>query len=214
MQNSKQVLCSCFRAHAQLNANLAAVRNELEHFKCLRAYSSGTRLVYTVSDAVKKNNEALLELCKDSISLTFFFAKPDSAEYTHNLLKFISILAYLKRSYSIDFTGVYGYVIEALHNSWSFSLLESQPSDGVLRQRIDALNEANATLSHEFVSLSRKKNALEKKINIYKSFCTEVMEKATSRDRKGEAVPHTALYSLGVDNSEIRAVTSLMAEKE
>jgi hypothetical protein len=197
-----------------LDSNLAAVRNALSSFRCLRLHSSGTRLVYTIADAVKRGNEPLLELCRDSISLRFFFAKPDRGEYTNNLLRFLSILAYLKELYSIDFTGVYSYVIEALRNSWSFSVLEDRPRDDVLSQRIDALSGVNATLSHEFVVLSREKRKLEKRVQAYRRFCAEVLEKASSAGGTGEAGQHAVLYSLGVDNAAISAIASLLAEKE
>jgi hypothetical protein len=192
---------------------MATVRNALSAFRCMRLRSSGTRLIYSIVDAVKKGNEPLLELCRNSISLRFFFAKPDRGEYTSNLLRFLSILAYLDALYSIDFTGVYGYVIEALRNNWSLSALEDRPCDDVLIQRIDALNGVNATLSYEFVSLSREKKKLEKDAQTYRMFCAEVLEKASQAGETNEEWQHAILQSLGMDNTMISTVASLLAEK-
>ncbi len=214
MQYNKQLLSSCFHVHTRLKANMAAVRCSLSSFKCLRLHSSGTRLVYAIVDASNKGNDPLLELYRDSISLRFFFLKPDRREYTTNLLRFLSILTYLDASYSIDFTGVYGYVIEALRNSWSFSVIEDRPYDDVLNQRIYALSNANAAISHEFVLLSRENKELEKKVQAYGGFCAEILDKAALMNGTGEAGRHAVLHSLGVDNAEINAVASLLAEKK
>ncbi len=214
MQDNRRLLCSCFHVHARLVSSLAEAGNALNSFRCLKLCSSGTRRVYVIVEAAKRDHEALLELCRDSISLKFFFAKPDRREYTDNLLKFLSILAYLKAFYSVDFVEVYPYIVEALHNGWSFSVLDDQSIDDVLSQRIVALSGINVTLSRELVILSREKKMLNEKARTYRRFCAEVLENARSMTRTGDAGQHAALYSLGVGDAEISAVASLLAEKE
>lgn len=214
MRDTRQLLSSCFHVRARLSASLAAVRCELSAFRCLRPCSSGSRLVYAVVDAKKNGDEALLELCKDTISLRFFFARPDRAEYTDNLLKFFSILAYLNGLYSVDFAEVYGYAVEALRNNWSFSVLEDRPRDDVFGQRVDALSCINATLSKEFMALSRDNRELKTRIKTYRSFCAEVLEKTAAIDGTSVVGKHAVLHSLGIDSEKVSAVASLLAEKE
>jgi hypothetical protein len=101
-----------------------------------------------------------------------------------------------------------------MRNNWSFSALTDQPSNDVLSQRIDALNGMNATLSRELVLLSREQKKLKEKAQTYRRFCAEVLEKAFAMSGTGEAGQHAILYSLGVDDTQICAVSLLLAEKE
>lgn len=212
MHDNAHLLSSCFHARVQLNSSLAEVKKVLDAFRCLDLRSYGTRLIYAVSGAGEKNTP-VLELCKDSVSLRFFFMKPDRREYTDNLLRFLAILAYLRGLYSMDFYEIYDYVVEALHNNWSFSSLDGKPLDEITEQQIVSLSRSNAVLSHEFVKLLYEKRRLERRIGTYKNFCAEVIERASGTGVKNEMRKNAILSSMGVDSATINEVDALLAEK-
>lgn len=211
MQGNRLQLSSCFYVRARLDSGMAAVRRLLDDFPCLKLRASGTKLIYSIIESPPNGPAPLLEFCHESVALRFFFARPSRSEYAGNFTKFLSILAYLKDLYSVDFAGLYGYVIEAIHNGWSFTALESAESGDLRNLRIGELSKANAALSAEFVALASSKRKLDEKVRVYQKFVSEVLEHVQSSQ---EGVPGQQTLLSGIDPATARTVFSLMAEKE
>ncbi len=212
-RSSKQCLGACFRVRANLGSSIAAVKRELGSFPCLELLSYGSKLSYLVKTGSQDLPGPLLELSDDSIVFLFFFSRPDAAEYGIQLLRFMSMLAYLNPHYSVDPSGLYGYVIEALRNRWSLTALSEADADEVLRMRVVSLSGINASLSRELVSLSGAKASLERKAGILLRFCSEVLEGSGVLKSGGAAGSRLAFSSLGVGRETTEEVLSLLKEE-
>lgn len=192
-----------------------AVRRDLCSFPCMVQRSKGVPLVCSIATHPKLRPapDPVLELSRSHVSLRFFFSRPDRAEYSMQLLSFLSILQYLKRHYSVNFSDLYGYMIEALRNSWSVALTEGEVSGGAQDSRIDSLSGINVSLAHELIALSDSKADLEKDFAVYKRLCLEMLEGAGVLRSDGSASNYSHLLSLGVERGTIDAARSLLATK-
>jgi hypothetical protein len=166
----------------------------------MRLASTGTIIRYVMRDP-KDHNEAgaIAEFTYNDVSLRFLFNVPNPHEYRQNLLKFISILAYLRDVYTVSMCDIYGYVIDALKQDDCITMRQSSGVDNLAKERMDALNRVNVSLSHELSLRNARTKEADKKLACYKSFSEEIIQRLVQRSGKEISEGRDVLCALGID---------------
>lgn len=174
----KEILISAsFHADVILKSDIASLRRKLNELKILKIISSNP-LKYEVETPGTGLN-SILELSESHINLRFFFKKPDAATYRDNLVSFISLIAFLDGFYDIKLRNIYGYVTEALNQSWHNVVKDNEQVAEGLKEQIRALNESNCALSSQVVRLSQERYTLSKRLDVCREFASIVIERAS-----------------------------------
>jgi hypothetical protein len=170
-----RMFSSVFVARAELKGMLQDVEGSLRNNPALRLVSRGVNLKYEIRDGNKRAINDTIEFRKDSVTMTYFFDKSTLARNVSSLLKFFSVLAYLKDLYVVDMGSVYGYVIDSLRNSTPILTPNTQSAQYQERYRIDALSNINVSLAHELRQQASINLNLREEIKKYGAFSKEVL---------------------------------------
>ncbi len=202
------LLCTCFRARAELKCGRQAMEESLAKLKNLERIIDNSRLRYRVIKiGSKKEEESILELSEDCISLLFFCRKPSNAAYNSNLVMFISLMPFLKDFYAVEFGDLYSYVIEAMNHSWRSTIKDESRIIESLKGRIEMLNDSNCRLSHQLVRLSNSNIAMEAELDVYRQFSKKVVEGSKANGRYGHNGQECSILAeMGIDIQEIKLV--------
>jgi hypothetical protein len=194
-----------FAADASLKCDIGLVGKCLDGLRGLRRLK-GRALKYGITRAGQKDGqESTLELTEMRICLVFLAKKADKAAYAANLTIFLSLMPVLKEFYTIEFSSVYSYMIEALEG-WHSTVKESPEMLAALRERINALNDSNCALAHQLARLSRLNGRLAGELSFYMRFSRMVVGAAKSDGRSGKEGRHALLGELGIDAESAMAV--------
>lgn len=171
--NNKDALYSTsFAASAELKCDFGLLEKTLEELPALRKISYGSALTYKVLEhAHVQEDDAEISFGRHSVEYKTFFRMNESSNYRKNLLKFMSIIVYVKDLYSVDFSSIYGYIIEALRVEDIVQGLEGGLKS--TEERITALNETNVKLAHALIDKENESALLNMKISEYDSFFKE-----------------------------------------
>ena len=161
--------CASFFAAASLNSSLGAVRRLMLLFPETRPVAEGLTLKFIVGNS-------LLEFRKEGITYTYYFEIATKKGTATNLIRFLSILAYLKAVYEVRIDSFYGPIMETINDSL-FLAREDDSGGGQADARISELSKSNAAISKEAIALSRRKEKLEREGAILKRFALVVIEK-------------------------------------
>lgn len=154
------------------------------------------------------NNITILEFKKDSIHAMFYSARNRIESKAFYLLKFLSILEYIKNIYEVSLDGLYQDIISSLT---PFVIFQSN-SQGINQKdiandkRIIELSSSNYALAKEIIKLSKinvdQKHALE----LFKEFYVQVLSKlANSIDENSTKT----LVKLGISKELLDELTRL-----
>ena len=214
MQHDNGVLiCSAFHTRAELRGSLSDVRNAMKSVPNVKRASTGTIMRYSIRETGShKPREAILELAPKEITLTFYFKEPNTAEYKHNLLQFMSILAYLKDFYNVSMGDIYGYVIVALRHEDYALAREAENAANPPNERIDALNSVNVSLSHELSLKNGRIKTIDGQLTSYRSFSKEVIQKLMARSGSMHTNALEALNAFGIDGNLASEIVSSTSE--
>lgn len=210
MAEEKYVLGSTFRASCKLKTDLATVKTQIGCLPCLKLISSEGRLKYALFEQSKDISNAHVEFSDKEVVFRFYFKKPSGSEYNINLLKFLSLLAYLRDFYEVELASIYSYLIESLRNNWHFIPNTKEIKENEeLFEKLDSLNDANITISQELFKLEREKNTVENKLALYKSFVSEIINRLPKKPGKSDTDSYfDALISIGMEKQQINEILS------
>jgi hypothetical protein len=154
----RRLLSSSFSIRCRLIGRIDEAKRRLDSNPCLRMFSYGTRLGYRLMERHNKESCPILELEGNLIRYTFFFDMPSKRTYSLNLLRCISILAYLRGVYLVDFGEVYPFFAEAMSESWIPEEIDLNLEKTAAESRIlSSLNASNHVLAgmliHSLLSL-------------------------------------------------------------
>jgi hypothetical protein len=205
------ILSTSFHAGGALKSEMTVVKNQLRELPHLKILSDGNTLKYELLKTGVDKNNGLLELTDSSITLSFFFKKPESSSYKDNLVSFICILVYLKEFYDIRFSDLYSYIVEALNQNWHNVVKDQNKVFWSLKERINVLNKSNCTLSNQIVDLSRKNHLLSIDLALYKEFSRDILYKVEQMGGHSGG-NHGILATFGIDPDSINKVESSLKE--
>ncbi len=185
-----QELCASFYAAAKLKSSLSELKKQMLLFPNTKIVADGLTVRCAVGDAQ-------VDLRSDSITYSYCFDTAGKRNKGVNLVKFLSILAYLKSSYEVRIDSLYTQILEMMEDSLLL-LHDGAGSDGnhADAERIKALSESNNVLSNELLSLNKKMAELKRREEVLRRFSTAVLEKLSSGASK-ESVK-AALGKIGI----------------
>lgn len=205
-------MSSTFHARAELHGVLGDVRRVMGHMPNVKLVSTGTRMRYMIQD--QENSEeagAIIEFTSNDITFRFFFKKPNEYEYRYNLLRFLTILAYLKELYTVDLGDIYSYIIEVLRRYDCIIMQQDSGSrEEIAKERMEALNDANVSLSHELSRISEQIREMSRRLDSYKAFSKEVIDRLAQRNGKAPSGAGGVLYAIGIDKGLVDEIASLV----
>ena len=208
------LMCSAFHARAELHGSLSNVRTAMKSMPNVEVASTGTIMRFIIRETESpKSALAIMAFTNNDITFTFYFNEPNVSEYKKNLLKFMSILAYLKDFYTINMRDLYAYVIEALRHCDYMMAREAGSAYDLSKERMNALSGVNISLSHELSLRNARIKAIESELATYRSFSEEVIKKLVQRSNKLPSDAIEILSAIGIDSKLTNAVVPLICER-
>ncbi|MGC8572063.1 MAG: hypothetical protein ACP5LH_02165 [Candidatus Micrarchaeia archaeon] len=173
--------------------------------------SSSTKSNNYKNEKLKKRsskNLIMLELRKDNITAIFYTDDKEKREVL--LLKFFSILAYLKRAYDVYINSLYE---EILHIITPYVLLQhenefSESAEDNYKKIIQELSASNYKLSNDIINLSKYNTENMKRLKLLTEFYNQVIAKFSintfNLNNKFDALVH-----LGIDKKLLEELSKL-----
>jgi hypothetical protein len=206
--DNETLLCTCFRARAELKCGKRLIEENLAKLKNLEKIAGNSKLRYKIIKIDnRRDEESVLELSEEYVSLLFYCRKPSNAIYSSNLVIFLSLMPFLKDFYTIEFADLYSYVIEAISHGWQNTVKDESRIIESLKERIEALSDSNCRLSHQLTRLSNLKTFTEAELSVYKQFSKRVIESSREGGKcRNSGEGRSALTEMGIDAQEIKLV--------
>jgi len=209
------ILSSSFAVNASIkpNTNMRDIRNTMNQLPNLRLVSFGTKISYEILDNSGEEH-SVLEILPDRVKIIFFFSKPNPLTYNSNLLKFLSMLAYLDRHFVIELRTLYPYVIEAIRESM-FPNSNIENNNVLLEMKIEALSDANRELSAYVLEIEKRKLEEAERYAVFKKFFEDATENICKKSGYRKEVVERNLNFIGIDEATIKKATDVLtAEKK
>lgn len=188
IQASGLAFSSTFAVDAKLKEgkSLNELKDFLKPFSALILVSYGTKLLYTIME--KKDLQSIVPIQKSEIEFSagkvlyrFYFDRPDKYTYSRNLLMFISILASIDKFYILSLDTIYPYIAKALYEASSKLLRQDNTEYESERKHYKEVIEntagINLFLSKEIQHLKNNLKGVERKLELCKKFCINIIEK-------------------------------------
>ncbi|MGC8647989.1 MAG: hypothetical protein ACP5SJ_00630 [Candidatus Micrarchaeia archaeon] len=174
--NSEKVLFSTsFVAKAELKCDFGLLEKTLEELPALKKASYGSRLAYNIIElpnGVSNNAEICFE--RNTITYKAYFSEYRRIGYRKELLKFLSLLGYTKKLYQVDFSSIYGYIIEALHVEEIVPSLNQGCKSA--EEKLVVVKRVNVELAQKLIGDDIEIAALRRRISNYEAFLSELAE--------------------------------------
>lgn len=177
----KQELCASFYAAAKLNCTLAELKRRMLLFPDTRILADGLTIRCSVGGS-------LLDFRSDGITYSYYFESESKRNKGTNMVKFLSILAYLKELYEVRIDCMYDPLLEVIGDSLLL-LHDGNGYDETEKERIRSLSGSNTALSRELLSLYKRKEEIERQAGILGEFSKSIIEKfsnGASKERTKE----------------------------
>jgi hypothetical protein len=153
----------------------------------------------------------VLECAKEGISLGFYYDEKSKPGKTLNLLRFMSLLAYLKGSYEVVLDELYEQIVESISYA---AVIGYKPYVEIDQSKsndlLDSLGKSNLALSNKITGMEGYQASLKDEIAIYRKFSKEVIEKFSM---KGEEAQSSA-DMLGVECELRDRILELLSKKQ
>ncbi len=203
------------RVKATLKVSADEVKKKLAAFPFAKATDGtekGTEIKYKICKKGKEKADMMLLDCqKDSISLSFYYDEKSKPGITLNLVRFISLLAYLKGSYEVMLDELYEQIVESISYAAVIGykpyieIDESKTSD-----MVNSLGKSNLALSNKITEIESSLNITKEEVKTYEQFAKEVLEKFSM---KGDEARSSA-DMLGIDTGLRDKVVALLNKKK
>lgn len=178
-KETERTLKSSFSVMGKLRVPMHELYAHLESASFLSLVKAGEPQIYSINEAEGVNNSEL-QISGNKLTFIYRFQRSSTREYARNLLKFLSILAYLGDLYEPELKFLYPAITEVLVGYAEESLYSNKKienSDLLIRQ-IKALSSMNCSLSLKILEFQLKcKNLEDEKSNLAK-FSKDAIENA------------------------------------
>ena len=171
----------------------------------------GTEIKYRICKPGKeKSDMMLLECTKEGLSLGFYYDEKSKPGKTLNLLRFMSLLAYLKGSYEVMLDELYEQIVESISYA---AVIGYKPYVEMDQSRsndlLDSLGKSNLALSNKITEMEGSLGTLNEKIAVYEKFAKEVIDRFSM---KGDEAKSSA-DMLGVDSELRDKILEMLSKK-
>lgn len=211
LKDDEIILFSSFIVSGKLKSEFGELTKILEKTPSFRNIRDSNSIVFEILSGNKqKIKNPIIEFKTGQIKYTFYYERANALLYTVNLKQFLAILAYLSEIYVVDLSTLYGYLIEALQNSYP----KPNEIDKIVYSRfynkISALSDVNLALSHEIKNFFAIDIENKKIIETYTLFCSQVLNNFSHQNNIDARV---LAMKLGVDDLLLTKVNQLTNKK-
>ena len=157
--------------------------------------------IYNIFENVngKVQTNAEITFRSDSIIITGTTTVNSGISKTILLIKFLSVLAYIKQYYDFDMFELYSNIIDALQSSIFFEKhLNSNMKIERLIKQVDALNLSNIKLSEEIVGIRKLNSDNLNTLALFREFFIHISESLKINSSIKEAKLAESLSSFGI----------------
>jgi hypothetical protein len=211
--NSELPLKSSFTASGKLKVPVRNLITRLQTMPSLKLLKDrGVPTLSFIESGLTRGSEIMVE--GNKLILNYQFQRMSLKEYTKNLARFLSLLAYTSDLYEVDLGSIYQYLTEVLiryaeemHNEdgklWNARLLAKQAK---------GLADMNCSLSLKIVELQAECVKLRSDRALLVKFFEDVSARASERVGNGENNRNSLPRILGTSTETYDAVASITAE--
>ncbi len=202
------------KVKATLRVSAAELEKKLAAFpfaKATEGTEKGTEIKYKVCKKGKEKSDMLiLECSKDGITLSFYYDEKSKPGKTLNLLRFMSLLAYLKGSYEVVLDELYEQIVESISYA---AVIGYKPyieiDENKTSDLLNSLGKSNLALSNKITELEKSLTGVKEDNVIYKQFSKEVLDRFSL---KGDQAMSSA-DMLGVDTKLRDKIVEMLSKK-
>ncbi len=187
--------------NARLRTSEEEIKKSISVLPNMQLLKNSNPPVYNILENIngKAQANAQITFRSDSIVLTGAAAANSGIPKTILLIKFLSILAYVKQYYDFDIFGLYPNIIDALQSSIFFEKhLNSNIKIERLIKQVDALNLSNIKLSEEVVCMRKLNSENLNILALFKEFFIHISESLKINSSINEAKLAESLSSFGI----------------
>ncbi len=153
-----------------LHTTVSDLKTMLSQLPSLTLLTHGTSLKYKISD---ESIESTIIFTERRIELSYIFKEVNTTVRRKMLIYLVSIIAFLRESYSINFGSIYPHIIDALSNIKELEF--KKPDNSRYMERIAILNNINLKLYHKTAELTNISTTLQKSLADYVSACYKII---------------------------------------
>ncbi len=202
---------SSFIAKGKLLTDFHSLSEDISYLHIFKMESYGTSLAYSLD---MKDEKLSLVFFTNKISYSFYYDNLSDNYYLLNFSRFIRVINYLKRHYSIDFESIYPY----LSNSFSIKLewttldyfKDVGKSQGNIADYLKNLSDANFNLSERLMRLNKSNKDILKELYTYKRFSQDVISNLNKANLEKRSLVEIASKALGIDPNLAHEVLKLL----
>ncbi len=193
------------RVNAKLKVKVEELKKRLNAFPFAKAVE-GTEIKYRICRPGKEKTELMiLECTKEEINLGFYFDEKSKPGKTLNLLRFMSLLAYLKDCYEVTLGELYEPLVESISYA---AVIKYKPYIEMEQNNelLDSLGVHNLALANKINEMEGSMHKLEDELFVYKDFTRQVLERFTMKgDMHGDF--------LGIDEGLRSKIVTMLDKK-
>ncbi|MGC8648747.1 MAG: hypothetical protein ACP5UN_00810 [Candidatus Micrarchaeia archaeon] len=218
--NDKFALVYSFYTAAFMKSNFENLKNIMSVFPDSFLISDGTLLKYAIgSNIINLKNQSknikniydnliIIEFKKDSIYVMFYSTKDYIEKKGVYLLKFLSILEYVKNIYDITLDNIYQDIIATITPILLFQDYNLNQNKNNINndKRIIELNASNYALSKEIIYLSKINEDQKRAFILFKEFYKQIIDKLSNSLGEDNV---KVLSKLGIDKNLLDEIEKL-----
>jgi hypothetical protein len=159
----------------------------------------------------EKSDMMLLECTKEGVSLSFYYDEKSKPGKTLNLLRFMSLLAYLKGIYEVVLDELYGQIVESISYA---AVIGYKPyieiDEAKTHDLLDSLGKSNLALSNRVMAMESSQAILRDKIAIYEKFAKDVIDRFSMKGNEARS----SADMLGVDSELRDKIVAMLSKKQ
>ena len=187
--------------NARLRASVEEIKKSISALPNMQLLKNSNPPIYNIFENVNGKAQAHAEITfrSDSIIITGTTTVNSGISKTILLIKFLSVLAYIKQYYDFDIFELYPNIIDALQSSIFFEKhLNSNMKIERLIKQVDALNLSNIKLSEEIVGIRKLNSDNLNILALFREFFIHISESLKINSSIKEAKLAESLSSFGI----------------
>ena len=158
---------------AKLNTSLTKLAAALGEIRAMKLVERGSSLRYLILG----NQDMMLEFCTDKACAVYYSEAPSIADRLSASVVLLSVLAYTKGLYTVNFESAYETLIDILRQCAQLAgKYREKDTDGAdrLAARIRALTASNAAIAHDVIALREEKMSAEAMRDAYRELALRI----------------------------------------
>lgn len=213
-RNPTLYLKSSFVVTGRFKAPITEFVKNLQEIPSLNLAKGGAIPVISLTET-NGLSTAELRVLSNRLEFTYMFEKRSLKEYTRNLIRFLSILAYSVELFEVDLASIYPSIIEVLAEHVEGAPLRSREiwNAELMVRRIKDLADMNCSLSLEIKETCVRNEKLAADSAVLARFSKEVIENASEKVGKADKASEVLPKFLGVTIGAYESVLPLVFGK-